>query len=52
MTLPVTDVTVNFAVDISIFLLMIVSVNLFNIAKNLLEAISLLTEKSIDIDLT
>jgi len=52
VTLPVTEVTVNLAVDISILLLMIVSVNLFNIAKNLLEAITLLTEKSTDIDLT
>ena len=52
VTLPVSEVTVNLAVDISILLLMIVSVNLFNIAKNLLEAITLLTEKSTDIDLT
>lgn len=52
VTLPVTEVTVNLAVDISILLLMIVSVNLLSIAKNLLEAITLLTEKSTDIDLT
>jgi len=51
VTLPVTEVTVNLAVDISILLLMIVSVNLLSIAKNLLEAITLLTEKSTDIDL-
>jgi len=52
VTLPVTEVTVNLTVDIRILLLMIVSVNLFDIAKNLLEAIALLTEKSTDIDLT
>ena len=52
VTLPVSEVTVNLAVDISILLLMIVSVNLLSIAKNLLEAITLLTEKSTDIDLT
>jgi len=52
VTLPVTEVTVNLAVNISILLLMIVSVNLLNIAKNLLEAIALLTEKSTDINLT
>jgi len=52
VTLPISEVTVNLAVDISILLLMIVSVNLLSIAKNLLEAITLLTEKSTDIDLT
>jgi len=52
VTLSVSEVTVNFAVDISVILLMIVSVNLFNVAKNLLEALTLLTEKSTDIDLT
>jgi len=52
VTLPISEVAVNLTVDISILLLMIVSVNLFAIAKNLLEAIVLLTEKSTDIDLT
>lgn len=52
VTLPISEVTVNLAVDISILLLMIVSGNLLSIAKNLLEAITLLTEKSTDIDLT
>jgi len=52
VTLPISELTVNLAVDISILLLMIISVNLFNIAKNLLEAITLLTEKSTDIDLS
>ena len=50
--LPVTEVTIALTVDISVILLMIVSVNLFDIAKNLLEAISLLTEKTTEIDLT
>ena len=52
VTLPISELTVNLAVDISILLLMIVSVNLINIAKNLLAAIVLLTEKSNNIDLT
>jgi hypothetical protein len=52
VTLPISELTVNLAVDISILLLMIVSVNLINIAKNLLAAIALLTEKSNNIDLT
>jgi len=52
LNLSVSEVTVNFAIDISVILLMIISVNLFNIAKNLLEALTLLTEKSTDIDLT
>ena len=52
VTLPISEVTVNLTLDISILLLMIVSVNLLSIAKNLLEAITLLTEKSTDIDLT
>ncbi len=52
VTLPISELTVNLAVDISILLLMIVSVNLINIAKNLLAAIALLTEKSTNIDLT
>lgn len=52
ITLPISEVTVNLAVDISIFLLMVVSVNLLAIAKNLLEAITLLTEKSTEINFT
>ena len=52
VTLPISEVTVNLAVDISIFLLMVVSVNLFAIAKNLLEAITILTEKSTEINFT
>jgi len=50
ITLPVSEVTVNVMVDISILLLMIVSVNLLSIAKNLFEAISLLNENSTRID--
>jgi len=52
VTLPISEVTVNLTLDITVILLMIVSVNLLSIAKNLLEAITLLTEKSTRIDLT
>ena len=52
ITLPISEVTVNVIVDISILLLMIVSVNLLSIAKNLFEAISLLTKKATRIDFT
>ena len=52
VTLPISELTVNLAVDIRILLLMVVSVNLINIAKNLLAAIVLLTEKSDNIDIT
>jgi hypothetical protein len=51
VTLPISEVTVNVIFDISILLLMIISVNLLSIAKNLFEAINLLTEKSSRIDL-
>lgn len=50
LALPISEVRINLTVDISIILLMIVSVNLFDIAKNLLEAISLLTEKTTHIN--
>jgi len=52
VTLPISEVTVNLTLDITIILLMIVSANLLSIAKNLFEAITLLTEKSTRIDLT
>ena len=52
VTLPISEITVNLTLDITIILLMIVSVNLLSIAKNLFEAITLLTEKSTNIDLT
>ena len=50
--LPISEVTVNLTIDISIFLLMVISVNLFAIAKNLLKAITILTEKATEINFT
>ena len=52
ITFPISEVTVNLVLDISTILLMIVSVNLLSIAKNLFEAISLLTKKATRIDFT
>jgi hypothetical protein len=52
VTLPITEATINLTVDISIILLMVISVNLFDIAKNLLEAITILTQKATEIDFT
>jgi hypothetical protein len=52
VTLPIMEIQVNLTVDISIILLMIVSVNLLDIVRNLLQAITLLTKKSAGIDLT
>jgi len=52
ITLPISEVTVNLTLDISTILLMIISVNLLSIAKNLFEAISILNEASNRIDLT
>ena len=46
LTLPVSEVVINLSVDISIILIMIVAVNLFDIAKHLLDAISILTKKA------
>lgn len=51
VTLPISGLTVNLVVDISIILLMVVTVNLLNIVKNLLSALSLLTEESDKLDL-
>jgi len=51
LEIPVEEYTVNFTLDISIILLMIVSVNLLSIAKNLFEAVNILNEKSTKIDL-
>lgn len=45
VTLPIEEITLKLTVDISIILLMVVSVNLLSIAKNLLEAIKILGEK-------
>jgi len=52
VTLPVAEVSMNFTVDITIILLMIVSTSLLDIARNLLQAIIFLNEKSAVIDLT
>ena len=50
LTVPFTDVVINLTFDISVILVMIVSVNLFDIARNLLEAISLLTDQTTQIN--
>jgi hypothetical protein len=50
LTVPVGDFTLNLTVDITIILLMIIAVNMLSVAKNLLGAIGILTEKSTDID--
>ena len=50
VALPFADTTFNLSVDISIILLMVVSVSLLSIAKNLFEAITILTEKSAELD--
>jgi hypothetical protein len=52
VTLPVMEVPVNLTVDITLILLMIISVNLLDIVRNLLQAITLLAKKANDIDLT
>ena len=52
VTLPISEVAVNFTIDISLILLMIISVSLLDIAKNLLQAINLLTRTSTEIDIT
>jgi hypothetical protein len=49
-TVPVGDFTINLTIDITIILLMIIAVNMLSVAKNLLGAIGILTEKSTDID--
>jgi len=50
VTLPINEVVVNLTFDISVILVMIVSVNLFDIARNLLEAVSLLTDQTTKIN--
>ena len=50
LTVPVGDFTLNLTIDITIILLMIIAVNMLSVAKNLLGAIGILTEKSTDID--
>ena len=49
-SLPVTEIMINVTFDISVILVMIISVNLFDIAKNILEAISILTDQTTKID--
>ncbi len=51
ITLPVMEVPVKLTIDITVILLMVISVNLLDIARNLLQAITLLTDKSSGIDL-
>ena len=46
LEIPYEEYALNFTLDISIILLMIVSVNLLSIGKNLFEAINILHEKS------
>ena len=50
--MPIMEMDVHFSVDISTILLMVVSVNLLDIARNLLQAITLLTEKETTIMLS
>ena len=52
LTMPIMKMDVHFSVDISTILLMVVSVNLLDIARNLLQAITLLTEKETTIMLS
>jgi hypothetical protein len=52
VTLPVAEVPIKFIVDISIILLMIISVNLLDLVSNILQALTFLTEKSAPVDLT
>ena len=52
ISLPINEVTVNLTIDLSLFLLMIIAVNLLGIAKNVLESISILEEKTTEINLT
>ena len=50
LILPIDEVKIGLTVDISIILLMIISVNLFDIARNLLVGINILFKKTINID--
>jgi hypothetical protein len=52
ITLPFGENIVNLAFDLSLFLLMIIAVNLLGIAKNILEAISILSEDTNEINPT
>lgn len=46
LAFPTQDYIINFTIDISIILLMIIAVNLLGIAKNLFEAINILNKNS------
>lgn len=48
--IPTAEVTFNVTVDVCVVLLMVVSVNLLNIAKNLLEAVKIFSEKTAEPD--
>ena len=52
VTLPVMEVPIHLTVDASIILLMIISVNLLDIVRNLLQVITLLERKSTAIEFT
>ena len=52
VTLPVMEVPIHLTVDASIILLMIISLNLLDIVRNLLQAIILLDSKSTAIEFT
>jgi len=44
VVLPISEVTVNLRLDISILLLMVAAVNLISVVQNILEAITILNE--------
>jgi hypothetical protein len=50
-TLPYMEVPVNLTVDTTLILMMIISVNLLDIARNLLQAITVLSKKANDINI-
>ena len=52
ITLPVNEVIINIKFDLSLFLLMIIAVNLLSMAKNILEAINLISENANEINVT
>jgi hypothetical protein len=52
ITLPTGENIVNLTFDLSLFLMMIIAVNLLGIAKNILEAISILSEDANEINPT
>jgi hypothetical protein len=52
VTMPIMEVPVKLTVDVSIILLMVISVNLLDIVRNLLKVIVFLTEKSTSVDFT